>query len=87
MSKKLTILSLPLIMGIIIGIMISGVASGATEDPVDESLLPDVEAIYHTSLNQPFQTAGAEIDDPDIEAYYSALISNCGLGTSEDTER
>jgi len=43
------------------------------------SLLPDVKAIDETALGAPYRQVETEITDPDIAAYFHALMTETGL--------
>ena len=49
------------------------------DKPGVEGYLPDIEEIYHESLTRPFQQAGQQIEDPELNAFYDRFIGEIGL--------
>ncbi len=58
---------------------------GQTDNVTDNltGLLPDIEGIYHESLNLPFEMAESKIYDEDIAEFYRELMDRTGLGGTE----
>ena len=85
---------LKMVIGFITGVTISGLfviwasgiiptqADSLTDNVTDNltGLLPDIEAIYHESLNLPFEMAEKKIYDEDIAEFYRELMDRTGLG-------
>ena len=90
---------LKMVIGFITGVTFSGLfviwasgiiptqadTEGLTDNVTDNltGLLPDIEAIYHESLNLPFEMAESKIWDEDIAEFYRELMDRTGLGRVE----
>ena len=83
------IIAAALIAGMIVGIASpwgESTAESSASELNEENLpdLPDIKQIYDECLTEPFGAAGAEIEDPEIKAYYERLLAECGLDRPED---
>jgi hypothetical protein len=93
-GSKLIKVALSFILGAVICLMGAAMVNSAPSAMADEitdnstpqegsgllnNLIPDVGKIYRESLTEPFIKVKSEITDPEIAAYYDALMDKTGL--------
>lgn len=87
MERLILVASAALIGGILSLSILSAMPVTLGEDAPSDQILPDIEGIYHTCLNEPLQEAGETITDPDTKRYYDKLLSDCGFDTPEPPQQ